>query len=237
MKISLTPKNSIALLFLSFIMQETHELAHTGVGRLICGCWGQRNFNVWGVCEGCAEEHPEAILATWAGPFYSFSVLWVGFILLLLPSGKMKSIGFALIVATMPLSRIITPLLGGGDEIYALNRVLDNRSLAWAIGLPLVLIFVIPPVVKAWKTIENKKKLGWFLGMLFIPFIITGVVVFGVLQSSLLENGFMDEYWVLGSPKLVTMWFIFSVVVFAIFSKSILTLLQPTQLNDAGTIQ
>jgi hypothetical protein len=228
MKIFLTYKNSIALIFLSFIMQETHELAHTGVGRLICGCWGERNFNVWGVCEGCAEEHPLAILSTFAGPFYSFLVLGIGFTLLFASSSKVKSIGFALIIATMPFSRIITPLLGGGDEIYGLNKFLHNHSLAWAIGLPIVLVFVLPPVVKVWKVIDNKKRVWWFIGLLFVPFIIVGAVVFGILQGLLLNKGFMSEYWILGSPKLVTTWFIISVVIFTIFSKSIQTLLQPS---------
>lgn len=41
MKISLTLKNSTALLFLCFIMQETHEITHTTVGRIVCGCWGK----------------------------------------------------------------------------------------------------------------------------------------------------------------------------------------------------
>jgi hypothetical protein len=208
-------------------MQETHELAHTGVGRLICGCWGERNFNVWGVCEGCSEEQPLAILSTFAGPFYSFIVLWVGLMLLYASSSKIKSIGFALIIATIPLARIITPIFGGGDEIYGLNKFLNNHSLAWAIGLPIVLIFVLPPVVKVWKVIDNKHKLWWFIGLLFVPFIIVGAVVFGILQGLLLDNGFMSEYWILGSPKLVTTWFIISVIVFAVFSKSIQTLLQP----------
>lgn len=227
MKLSITLKNSIALIFLSFIMQETHELAHTGVGRLMCGCWGERNFNVWSVCEGCSEKQPLAILSTFAGPFYSFLVLWIGWRLLLSPSSKTKSIGFALIIATMPLSRIITPLFGGGDEIYGLNRLLNNYSISWAIGLPLVLIFVLPPVVKAWNVISNKNKVWWFIGLLFVPFVIVGAVIFGILQSLLLDNGFMSEYWILGSPKLVTIWFIISIVIFAVFSKSIQTLLQP----------
>jgi len=46
MRIALTARNSVALLALSFLMQETHELAHTSVGRVLGGCWGKRDFNV-----------------------------------------------------------------------------------------------------------------------------------------------------------------------------------------------
>ena len=232
MKISLTPRNGIALLFLSFFMQETHELAHTGVGRLICGCWGRRNFNLWGICKGCGDEQPLSILSTYAGPLYSFSIIWVGYYLLSKPSARIKSIGLALIVASMPFSRIITPLFGGGDEVYALNTHLDNHALAWALGLTIVLLLAIPPVVGVWNTIRNRRKALWMTGLLLVPFLMTGAVVFGILQNLLLENGFLSDYWILGSPKLVTAWFFFCVVVLVFTGNSLPTLLQPAGGRD-----
>jgi hypothetical protein len=227
MKITLTPKNSIALLFLSFVMQETHELAHTAVGRIICGCWGKRNFNLWTLCSGCSDEKSWAILATFAGPVYSFLVIWIGFFLLLKSSAKLKSIGFALIVSSMPFSRILTPIFGGGDEVYAFNYLWGNHTLAWIISVVIVFALAIPPVVKVWNTIENRRKLLWFLGLIFVPFIATGIVVFGILQTLLLENGVLNQYWILGSPMLITLWFLFCVLLCIIFGKSLKTLLQP----------
>ena len=70
MRIRLTVRNVTALLALSFVMQETHELAHTSVGRLLCGCWGARDFNVWGLCRQCVTGPPLTLLATFAGPAY-----------------------------------------------------------------------------------------------------------------------------------------------------------------------
>jgi hypothetical protein len=227
MKITLTPKNSIALLFLSFIMQETHELAHTSVGRLICGCWGKRNFNVWTLCKGCSDEEPLSILATYAGPAYSFLVIWTGFFLLLKSSVKLKSVGFALIVSTMPLSRILTPIFGGGDEVFALNSHWNNHTLAWIVAVIAVLALAIPPVVKIWNTIKNRRKLLWMTGLILVPFVMTGIVVFGILQSLLLGNGVLTEYWMLGSPMLITLWLMVCVTVFAILGPSITTLLEP----------
>ncbi len=231
MKVSLTPKNSIALLSLSFIMQETHEIAHTVVGRIICGCWGKRNFNLWGLCSGCSEVEPLSILATSAGPFYTFSIIWIGYFLLFKSSPKLKSIGFALIIASMPLSRILTPIFGSGDEIYALNKLWNNHTLAWIVGLLFVFALVIPPVVKVWNVIGNKRKILWFIGLLLVPFLMTGAIVFGILQSLLLENGVMNAYWILGSPKLVTVWLTFLIIVFTVFSKSISTLLRHSPEN------
>lgn len=227
MRISLTPKNSAALLLLSFLMQETHELAHTGVGRIICGCWGRRNFNLWNLCSGCSDENALSILSTYAGPVYSFSVIWAGYFLLAKPTAKLKSIGLALIVSSMPFSRILTPIFGGGDEVYALNTHWNNHTLAWIVAVVIVFSLVIPPCVKVWNTIENKRKTLWFLGLIFVPFLMTGLVVFAILQSLLLGNGVLDEYWILGSPMLVTLWLMVCISGCLIFGRSLTTLLQP----------
>lgn len=227
MKIRLTLKNSTALLFLSFVMQETHELAHTSVGRLICGCWGKRNFNLWGLCSGCSKENSLSILATFAGPVYSFTIIWIGYFLLKKSSSRMKSIGFALVVSSMPFSRILTPLFGGGDEVYAFNRLWNNHTLAWIVSVILVLSLAIPPMVKIWNTIDNKRKVLWMLLIIFVPFLATGIMTFGLFQSLLLENGVLNEYWILGSPILVTLWLSISLGMCILLSKSLTTFLQP----------
>lgn len=228
MKIKLTPKNTVALVFLSFFMQETHELAHTSIGRLICGCWGERNFNVWSVCKGCSSEQPLSLLATVAGPFYSFSIIWIGYYLLTKPSSKLKSAGFSLIVASMPFSRVLTPVFGSGDEVLVLNRLLNNHTLAWVISLALVFLLAIPPVVKIWHTIQNKPKGLWITSLLLVPFLLTGLVVFAILQESLLNKGVLSDYWILGSPVLVTVWLILCVIVCIVLGRSLTTILQPT---------
>ena len=51
MKIKITGKFIIAFLALTFVLLELHEIVHTGVGRIICGCWGLRDFNAWEICE------------------------------------------------------------------------------------------------------------------------------------------------------------------------------------------
>lgn len=231
MKITLTPRNSTALLFLSFIMQETHELAHTSVGRLICGCWGQRNFNVWTLCKGCSAEQPISILATVAGPVYSFLVIWTGFYFLTKASAKLKSIGLALVISSMPLSRIITPIFGSGDEVLSLNRLWNNHTLAWIVSVVIVLSLAIPPLVKIWNLIANRRRPLWMAGLIVVPFLMTGIVVFGLLQGLLLNNGVLREYWVLGSPMLITVWLIFCVAVCIVFGRSLTTLLHPTDIR------
>ncbi|HEX5043608.1 MAG TPA: hypothetical protein VFV75_11920 [Candidatus Polarisedimenticolaceae bacterium] len=206
MRITLTAPNALALAALSFLMQETHELAHTSVGRLICGCWGRRDFNVWGLCRDCASGPPLTVWATFAGPAYSFSVIWLGYYLLTRASAPIKSLGFALIVSSMPFSRILTPLFGGGDEVFAMRTLGIARAVAWPIALLLVLALAIPPVVKIYRTIENPRKPLWIAGLLLVPFLLVGAVVFGLLQGLMLRNGVLSEYGILGSPMLVSVW-------------------------------
>lgn len=226
MRIALTIRNSTALLALSFLMQETHELAHTSVGRLICGCWGKRDFNVWQLCNDCAQEAPLTLLATFAGPVYSFAVIWLGYWMLTGTSVKAKSVGFALVVSSMPFARVLTPLLGGGDEIFALTRLGVSHSVAWAVTLVVVFALAVPPMAKIYALIENRRKPLWILGLLLVPFLAVGAVVFGLLQALVLKNGILDTDWVLGSPVIVTAWLFVSAGLFAVFGKDIVTLLE-----------
>ena len=228
MKITLTAPNAIALAALSFFMQETHELAHTSVGRLICGCWGERDFNQWGLCSDCAHGEPLTVLATFAGPAYSFAVIWLGYFLLTRPSATTKSIGFALIVSSMPFSRILTPLFGSGDEVYGMTVLGLDRMTAWPIAVAVTLALAIPPVVKIYTTIDNRLKVLWIIGLLLIPFLLVGAVVFGLLMELLLKNGILDDYWILGSPMLVTVWLFVVIGLLVLFGKHLGTLLKPS---------
>ena len=52
MKLKLTSQFVLTFLALTFLMHEAHEIVHTSIGRLICGCWGMRDINVWELCKG-----------------------------------------------------------------------------------------------------------------------------------------------------------------------------------------
>lgn len=228
MKIHLNVRSGIALAALSFFMQETHEVAHTSVGRLICGCWGTRDFNVWTLCAECAREAPLTLLATLAGPLYSFSIIWIGYYLLTRAAPTTKSVGFALVVSSMPFSRVLTPLFGGGDEIFVLRRLGVDHSIAWVLVLVTVLALLIPPVVKIYNLIENQRKLLWMIGLLLVPFLMIGAVVFAVLQGMILKRGILDETWIMGSPMLVTLWLCTVIATLLVFGKQITGLLRQT---------
>ena len=220
MILKLTPKFIIAFLALTFVMHEAHEIVHTTVGRFICGCWGERDFNVWGLCEGC-DANPYSLISTFVGPLFTFIMVWLGANLLSQNnSNSQKSLGFALIFANMPFARLLNPILGGGDEATVLNHFLHNRNQSNLITGILVTLIIAYPLYRAFITIKNKYRIGLFLLFLLAPVIIDLLLVLGVMNT-LLEKGVLSQYWILGSPMLVTVWTASVVLIFVIFRKSI----------------
>jgi len=213
MKIKLTIGFIIAFIALHFLMREAHEMVHTAVGRMICGCWGQRDFNVWSLCEGCMEKYPVAVWATFAGPLFTFGMIWTGVYFLNSANTAQRSLGFALIFANNPLARIFTAAIGKGDEVSGLNRILHNQQLSWMLGLIIVLLFTVYPLWKAFKTITNKNKIGYFILFLLSPMILDMVILFKLMNTAL-RNGVLSTGWILGAPLIVTLFTIAMLVIF-----------------------
>ncbi len=221
MKIKLSASYIVAFLALLFIMHEAHEIVHTSIGRIICGCWGMRDFNVWGLCEGCSEAKSYALISTFAGPIFTFIMIWIGAIILKNNQDvHKKSFGFSLLFANMPFARILTASMGSGDEVWGLNQILHNHTLSWVIGLSFILLVTFYPLIIAYRSIQNNKKIGWFLLFFIVPVVIDLLFVLGVLNS-ILQQGVLDQYWILGSPMLVSVWTMFVIFVFLLFRKKI----------------
>ena len=220
MQLKLTLKFVITFLALTFVMHEAHEIVHISVGRILCGCWGERDFNIWGVCESC-QNNPLIILSTFAGPLFTFIMIWVGYTYLgETKTDRQKSFGFALIFANMPFVRLLNPMFGGGDEIVVLNHFLNNRNLSRILIILIIVLVIFIPLRKCYRTIQNNKKIAWFLLFFIIPFVLDLLVVIGIMNT-LLNKGILADYWILGSPVLVTCWTLFVVFVYLITRKNI----------------
>lgn len=220
MTIKLTPKFIIAFLALTFVMHEAHEIVHTSIGRMICGCWGERDFNVWGLCEGC-DANPYSIISTFVGPLFTFIMIWLGANLLKETNTKgQQSLGLALIFANMPFARLLNPILGGGDEVVVINHFLNDRNLSRIIVVLLITLIIAYPLYKAFRLIQNKYRIGLFILFLIAPVFVDLLLVLGVMNS-LLEKGILSQYWILGSPMLVSIWTFSVTLIFILFRKSI----------------
>ncbi len=220
MKLKLSWSYVFAFLALLFLMHEIHEIVHTTIGRFFCGCWGKRDFNVWGLCEDCPETNPLSIIATFAGPIFTFAMIWWGTVLLKSNSMEKRSIGFSVIFASLPFARILTAAFGGGDEVFGLSKIIDDYTISWILGLGIIVIILVIPLYRSYKIIQNRYKVLWFLAFLMLPLLIDILVVLGGMNT-LLERGFLSEYWILGSPKLVTLWTLVILILFLISNKKL----------------
>ena len=210
---------------LLLFLMEAHELVHTGVGRLLCGDWGTRDFNVWTLCTTCAVGHPWNLAATFAAPLFTFGVGWWGYALLH-PRNPMprRSLGFALVFATLPFARIVGALMGGNDEVYALSKLLPYQ-LAWGIGASLVLLATLPPLARTYSALQGKARRWLFMGFFLLPTVLAFFLVLGALNS-LLARGFLAFYGILGSPVLVTCWTVLVCASLGLSYHSLFTLAQ-----------
>lgn len=228
MHLRLTLKYVVAFLSLMFVLQEGHELVHTSVGRLICGCWGQRDFNVWSTCDSCANPS-WGWLATLVGPLFTFAVVWVGYFLLA-PGNTLRqhALGFTLVFASMPFSRLINPVMGGGDEVVVINNLVQQRGISRVIVFVLVLLILALPLIRAFRMIRNRYRIGWFCLFFFGAMLLDYLILFQ-LMNRMLKNGVMAQYWILGSPLLITVWTASMLLLFIIVRRGVFDLVKPAE--------
>lgn len=224
MRIKLSFSYIIAFLLLVLLMLELHELVHITTGRIICGTWGTRDFNVWQLCADCENAHPLSWVATLTGPLFSFMLMWLGMYWLYSANVKMRALGFALIFANIPFGRISQAMMGGGDEMvvtrYLLKGTLSHTQMVCLCSVVLLLLG-LPPIIKAWRSINNKYAWVYLLGFLTLPlvFILSYVLTF---LNSLLNGGLLATPWVMGTPLLITLHTLAAAVLFALFYKRLL---------------
>jgi hypothetical protein len=208
MKPRLTSLNILTFLALLFICHELHEISHTAVARLQCGCWGARDFNVWDVCAACASAG-NIIWATIAGPLFTYALIWAGFLLMSKRSTQeYHSLGWVLVFANKPFARLFTVLMKGGDESSITRTLLDQQSLsttAWIVELIIVLLLIVPPLVRAWQQLHTRNKTILFISFLVVPMLIEFILLHK-LGNALLQKGMLDQTGLLGSPVLINVW-------------------------------
>ena len=207
-------------------MMELHELVHITTGRIICGSWGSRDFNVWRLSEGCEIKHSNWWLATLAGPLFSFMLMWAGMALLFTANIKKQAIGFSLIFANIPFGRISQVMMGGGDEMvvarHLLNTQLSRNSIIILCSI-VVLIIGLPPLYRAWRVTLNKKAWVYIFGGLTLPLaFVLGYVLTAL--NTILNSGFLAQSFIMGTPIFITLHTILVVTLLALLYKNLLLL-------------
>jgi len=197
----------LATAFLILVAHECHELIHTGVGRMICGAWGARDFNVWSLAEGC-----ESWVPTLMGPLFSWSLMWIGVALLGASDEGRRWMGLAFVFAPNPLGRLLPALLGGGDEGVVARHFLGSEG-PWARIAVIAVTFaiILPCLVAAWKALPERRRPLWFSLLFILGILVTGPL-FLALGNGLLARGVLTETGMMGAPKLVELFTLLSVV-------------------------
>lgn len=210
--IQLTFRNLLTFIFFFFLMHELHELAHIITGRVICGCWGSRDFNVWDLCNGC-DLKPQAVMAIFAGPIFTFAMLWTGrYWLKHGRSVQRRSLGLIFILGNMQFGRIYMAATGSGDEIAGfrtlfLNPDHSNSLLIRIITVIIVSVICVPPLITAYKSIANKRKILLYASFIILPLVLDTIIIL-IFLNGILEKGTLKQVWIMGTPLLVTLWFI-----------------------------
>jgi hypothetical protein len=185
---------------LTLVMHEAHELAHTIMGRVLCGVWAERDFNAWSLPATCTTPVPTAM-----GPLFSAAGMILGIVLTRSAEWRRRWVGIALIFACNPLARIITVLMRGGDELTVVRNLSGTPTVSpaayWATVALVTLVFG-GGIVAGWRaTAGVRYRVAGFVAVLIGPMVITGTLLF-VLLNGMLKRGVMAAP-VAGMPALV----------------------------------
>jgi hypothetical protein len=193
----------MAFLVFAMLLGEAHEIAHFLSGKMFCGCWPEsRDFNAWSLCD-CALGH----FATIAGPLFSMTLAWIGMVWLRSKNERMQSVGFTLIWGNVPQARIMTVLMGGGDEKVFFREILRGTAIQdhyLLMATILVLLLALPPIVWSFLAVKNKHSWLYNFGFMILPLLILGSYGF-LLLNNLLERGFLSQVWIMGTPLFITL--------------------------------
>lgn len=190
-KLKITWRYCIAFYCLGMLYASLHELIHHFVGYLVCGSWGIKTFNYF---ETTCESLQISYIATYAGPIFSFLMMYVGVYFLRKNSTPFKKhLGFALIFSQLPLQRMINPIFRMNDEYYATSQLFGHTEIVYWSVILIIWLICIPPLIKAYRVIENKYRLLWFIFYLgFFPYLLIGPFFFG-LEYLMVEKNILSQ--------------------------------------------
>jgi len=189
-KLKLSTKYCLAFYGVIMLHVSMHELVHHFSAAAICGEWGTKTFNSFDAA--CSE--PISFLSTYAGPLYTFLMMYLGMYWIKNgTSAYKKHLGFATIFAQLPAQRMMGPPMQFNDEMYATGQLYGYTNFNIILVTVIVFAICIPPLVYAYKRIQNKHAWAWFLlYFLLLPYLIFGPV-FGGLEYLMVQKGFLDQ--------------------------------------------
>ena len=159
-----TSRTLASFALLLYVCGAAHEMSHHFTGAIACHQFGRMTFNLFVTSDSCTGTvAPQA-----AGPLLSYTVGWIGALLLL--TGRKQLLGFGLVAATLPYMRMLSAWTGGGDESVIARQLLGAGNHKLLVGA-IVTAIVLPPLVIAYRSLSNARRpLVYFVSIL-IPFV------------------------------------------------------------------
>lgn len=188
--LKITFRYCLALYCITMLYSSLHELIHHFSGYLICGKWGYKSFNYFSTaCEGAQKSW----YATYTGPIFNYIMMYIGAAMLKGDSNYKKHLGFALIFAQLPLQRMVTPFFRKNDEFIATISLYGDTQLNYWLVIIVIWAICIPPLIKAFLAIQNRRRWLWFLFYLtLLPYLLWGPV-FGILEYLMVSKHVLDQ--------------------------------------------
>ncbi|TCZ72274.1 hypothetical protein [Flaviaesturariibacter aridisoli] len=190
----------LAFLCACFVLSELHEQVHIQTGYLLYSGYGPRDFNLWQT----ARSDGYRWIATLAGPLFSFACMWTG----LWISRRRPGPGIALLFAALPFARLLTALMGGGDEKVVLLALSGNETLGPALRVILATVVLLCaglPVLLA--TCRFRLRAPMVVLLLVLPLLIEYPLTH-TLYNRLLHQGFGARVFFGGTPWLIQLHFV-----------------------------
>jgi hypothetical protein len=180
-QLRLRPAYLGAFAALSFLCLAAHELVHHLTARWACGGWGSMTFWTFLLAPGC-DAGQRWLWATLAGPLLTHALIWSGLLLVL--RGR-APLGVSLVLANLPLGRLVTVLMRGGDEMVLGRTLWGEQSWPWLLGLTILLL--LPPLAVTYRSLEARRRAAVFAVFLVVP-LFWDMLLKRIILSPLLDS-------------------------------------------------
>ena len=147
-----------------WVASFSHEFTHHLTAALVCGDVGRMSLNRFVLAGGCTGPWP---ISTAAGPALSYLMMWIG--AWIVRRGRRPLLGLALVVAYVPFLRLLTAVMGGGDE-GVLMRLWSPMHARWLAPV-LVLALVLPPLLVCYRALADRRRGRMFLAAFLLPIL------------------------------------------------------------------